>query len=432
MKMKRWIVALMALLCVGAGAMGFSACDDVEDALDDTGNGLLYQKNVEGNYYVVVGIDPRDVVEDTPMTEIVIPETYFGLPVKAVKAKAFYDNDDITSVILSDSIVTVGENAFAECDNLHHVTVGAAVEAIESQAFYNCENLVDVYNKSVCEIAYGEYFDFGGIGENALNIYTAEADKGVFSADEAGFAFYTAKEEVYLMSYHGNATEMIIPNHVTMIYSEALKHINTVEKIIIPDSVKKVGWLGWCNNLKEVVFGASVSELEGVPFSGCPALTTITVSGENLTYSSINGNLYSKDGKTLVKYISKPTETEFVVPEQVEVLNTWAFYDCAYLTSITLPEALREIGNYAFAGCTGLTELTLPASVSKIGPHAFEKMEKLTSVVFEYTENWYLWNYSTKTELSSEDLADGAKAAEYLKTNYVELEWRRAIAIFLG
>jgi hypothetical protein len=341
-----------------------------------------------------------------------------------VKAKAFYDNDDITSVIFSDSVVTVGENAFAECDNLQHVTVGAAVEAIESQAFYQCENLVDVYNKSDCEIAYGEYFDFGGIGENALNIYTDEADKGVFSVDEAGYAFYTAKGEVYLMSYHGDAAELAIPNGVTMIYSEALKFIESAEKIIIPDSVKKVGWIGWCKNLKEVVFGASVSELEGVPFSGCPALTAITVSEENLTYSSINGNLYSKDGKTLVKYISKPTETAFVVPEHVEVLNTWAFYDCAYLTEITLSANLREIGNYAFAGCTGLTELTLPASVTKIGPHAFENMTNLTNIVFECVGTWRLHDYLTSAEFSLE-ITDTTAVTQYLKDTYKSCIWTR-------
>ena len=425
MKMKKWLVALMAVLCVGAGALGFAACNDVEDVLNDNGNGLLYQKSAEGNYYIVVGIDPRDAVEDTPMTEIVIPETYLKLPVREVKAKAFYDNDDITSVVISDSVVTIGEKAFAECDNLQHVTVGSVVEAIENEAFYRCEYLVDVYNKSSLIFEYEEYFDFGSIGYNALNIYMDEEAKGTFSTDEEGFAFYKMHEEVYLMAYHGDATELVIPDNVVAIYSKALMHLDTVEKIIIPDSVKKVGWIGWCQNLKEVVFGANVSEMEGVPFSGCPALTTITVSEDNATYSSIAGNLYSKDGKTLVKYISKPTETEFVVPEQVEVLDTWAFYDCTYLTSITLPDGLEEIENYVFTGCTSLTEITLPASVEKIGPHSFEDMTSLTSVVFECVENWYSWDYARYTEITAEDLADGERAAQYLNSTYSELTWKR-------
>ena len=424
MKTKKWLVALMALTCVGAGALGFAACNDVEDVLNDNGNGLLYQKSAEGNYYIVVGIDPRDVVNDTPMTEIVVPETYLKLPVREVKARAFYDNDDITSVVISDSVVTIGEKAFAECDNLQHVTVGSAVDTIENEAFYNCENLVDIYNKSACEIAYGEYFDFGSIGYNALNIYMDEEAKGTFSTDEEGFAFYKMHEEVYLMAYHGDATELVIPDNVVAIYSNALMNLDTVEKIIIPDSVKKVGWIGWCQNLKEVVFGANVSEMEGVPFSGCPALTTITVSEDNATYSSIAGNLYSKDGKTLVKYISKPTETEFIVPEQVEVLDTWAFYDCTYLTSITLPEGLKEIKNYVFAGCTSLTEITLPASVEKIGAHSFENTEKLTNIVFECVGTWRLHDYSTSAELSLE-ITDTTAVTQYLKDTYKSCIWTR-------
>lgn len=87
--------------------------------------------------------------------------------------------------------------------------------------------------------------------------------------------------------------------------------------------------------------------------------------------------------------------TEITVPEGVEEIGDYAFYDCHSLRRVTLPPTVRRIGKGAFgrcpqlqainleetslseippslfAGCTSLQSLQLPHSVSMIGREAF-------------------------------------------------------------
>ena len=95
-----------------------------------------------------------------------------------------------------------------------------------------------------------------------------------------------------------------------------------------------------------------------------------------------------------------------------------AFYDCIGLTSISLPASLTYIDNEAFWGCTDLTEVKLPANLTKIGCGAFIYCINLTSAVFANTNGWKVYEYGGGSyigSISSSDLADASKAAEYLR-----------------
>ena len=67
------------------------------------------------------------------------------------------------------------------------------------------------------------------------------------------------------------------------------------------------------------------------------------------------------------------------------VIDSYAFYGCRRLTSLTLPAGIKWIDSYAFAGCSGLTSLTLPAGITSIGSYAFKGCSGLTSI-YVYAE----------------------------------------------
>ena len=52
-------------------------------------------------------------------------------------------------------------------------------------------------------------------------------------------------------------------------------------------------------------------------FNICKALTNIDVANNNQQYKSINGDLYTKDGKTLLQYAPGKTEKSFTIPSHV-------------------------------------------------------------------------------------------------------------------
>ena len=115
-----------------------------------------------------------------------------------------------------------------------------------------------------------------------------------------------------------------------------------------------------------------------------------------------------------------------------------SFVGCTNLESVILPNTLETIGAYAFAGCSNLKSVTIPASVKTIEAGAFSSSvvgnywtTTLENAYFEETSGWTAnaagYPYQTTTSLSSADLSDSAKAAQYLTGSsvYAYYKWTR-------
>ncbi len=110
----------------------------------------------------------------------------------------------------------------------------------------------------------------------------------------------------------------------------------TVTGIIVPDYVTSIG---------------------SYAFQDCTSLTSITVAEENTAYKSVDGNLYTKDGKTLIQYAFGKKDTSFTVPDGVTSIGNSAFEDCSSLTSVVIPDSVKTIGSNAFRDCASLTSV---------------------------------------------------------------------------
>ena len=120
--------------------------------------------------------------------------------------------------------------------------------------------------------------------------------------------------------------------------------------------------------------------------------------------------------------------TSITIPSSITSIGDQAFAYCSSLTSITIPNSVTTIGNSAFRGCTSLTNITIPNSVTTIGSFAFDGCTSLTNATFENPNGW-CYSFSEDgafgTSLPAQDLADPAKAAEYLRAMYGYHYWVR-------
>ena len=110
------LVFVFLLAC--ALALCLSACNSAQETIPAEGHesiGLAYTLSDDGTYYSVSGIGN---CEDT---DIVIPSMHNELPVKEIAYRAFYICTGLTSVVIPDSVTSIGEYAFYDCIGLKNI-----------------------------------------------------------------------------------------------------------------------------------------------------------------------------------------------------------------------------------------------------------------------------------------------------------------------
>ena len=144
----------------------------------------------------------------------------------------------------------------------------------------------------------------------------------------------------------------------------------------------------YCESLKSITIPSSVVSIipDGVSdgylqFSGCSQLESIVVEEGNPVYDSRNNANAIIETSTNTLIIGCNNST---IPEGVERIDDYAFYDFNGLESVTLPSTLKEIGGLAFCN-TGLNSIEIPASIVSLGESAFNGCESLRKAVLPNT-----------------------------------------------
>jgi len=384
-----------------------------------------------------------DYEEIISIKEITIPSKYKGLPVTAIGDFAFIFMG-IENITIPNTITKIGMGAFAYCSSLTSITIPESVTSIGEQAF-ECPKLIEVINKSPSITVIKGYRaeddidPSGGLGAYALSVSNCEDNYiSKLSVDENNFIIYTDGEDKILVAnndlkvdmgilFFGNEIlpdnstiskiDLVIPNGITkinplaFILNTELKTVEipnsvtsigeqaffcccSLEEIEIPNTVTSIGEGAFsnCSSLTSITIPDSVTSIGDWAFEDCDSLRSITVDENNTTYKSIDGNLYSKDGKTLIQYAIGKTATSFTIPDTVTSIGEGAFEDCSSLTSVIIPNSVTTIGSDAFYGCDSLTSITIPDSVTFIGMMAFAYCDSLQTIYCEATAKPSGWD----------------------------------------
>lgn len=136
--MKKTIVIL--LFTVSFLMLFLSSCDtSTFDTANESGYSLEYELNKDGVSYAVTEND-YDSYFNQP-TEVVIPDTYNGLPVTQIGENAFSSQGKIEKIVLPEGITSIGAGAFKSCSALKEINLSQNLETIYEEAFRNCYSL---------------------------------------------------------------------------------------------------------------------------------------------------------------------------------------------------------------------------------------------------------------------------------------------------
>ncbi|MBQ4198892.1 MAG: leucine-rich repeat domain-containing protein [Kiritimatiellae bacterium] len=331
--------------------------------------------------------------------------------IKYLGPYSYASNSVLTSVVIPEGVSHIEEGAFMDCTNLVSVTLPSTLEFMDRDAFIGCCNLKSVViPQYVCDMSLA--FAFPSAYQSITNVVISGSVTAI-----TNFVFYGCS----------GLTNVTIPDSVTSIEESAFRECINLTNVTIPDSVISIGDCAFmdCDRLKSVTIGNGVTSIGDNAFAYCDGLTEIDVSADNGYYSSINGLLLSKDGKTLIQGVNG----NVTIPDSVTSIGGGAFNGCSGLTGITILDNVINIADGAFAGCIsllsidvtsgnnvyktmkgllmshdgqtlvavpgGLTNVTIPDSVTNIGDSAFFGCSSLTSVTIPNSvTNIGLWAFS--------------------------------------
>ena len=403
-----------------------------------TKDGTRLLQGISGDVTIPPGVTSIDAnaFYGCSLTSLTIPSR-----VTSIGERAFYNCSNLTDLTIPDSVTDIGDSAFGNCRSLRNVWLPKHLEGkLGSTVFANCGNAtLNYYDAmSMCCVTFRTE---EGVVEQRQCPAGMKVGTLPFTPTHEGYAFegwWTAadgekatektvvtNDVTYYAKWRGTAIvgdytytysvlngqaeigssntwttavspkptgAVVIPSYlggypVTGIGQWAFAYCYDVTSFEIPKSVVGIGQRAFacCYDVTSFEIPKSVVDIHKLAFEICYNLVNFTVDPANAVYSSRNGLLLSKDGRTLLRGVIG----EVVIPSCVTEIGDSAFDRCYDLKDVTIPNGVLSIGTYAFQYCRRLTDMTIPQSVTNIGTRAFTGCDELRTFSVDPANRFY-------------------------------------------
>ena len=300
------------------GEYAFSGCENlasvtVSDDLPYVG-GRAFEKtkwlNSQPDGVVYIGKSAYGYKGDMPKNT----ELSLKSGITNISGYAFYEEKNLTSVKIPETVNRIGNWAFLDCEGLKNVNIPDGVKRIESWTFSNCSSLTNI-----------------------------TVPDSVTVLD--GLAF----------SYCTNLKNIELSKNLTEIGMGALSHCTSLETIDIPDSMiimDNIAMAG-CSELKSVNIGSNLKTVGGQVFAGCTSLEKVNVNLNNKNYTSENGIWYDKNKTKIILYPYNKKDSAYTTPTSLKELcngNVGSYgtlLDNSNLKTVTIEKNVAKIDDYA-------------------------------------------------------------------------------------
>lgn len=274
--------------------------------------------NSSENFGAIFGTSSYDnsyMVTQYPKTYY-IPNGLVRLTISGTSIRGYACENllSLTTLIVNDSVESIGQGAFSGLNSLESITLPFVGESRNSGYIFA--------------------YIFGAYDSNNLPEGMPSTLKKVCITDDVSIS-YRAFEKCTMLE------DITIPDNVDYIGEQAFNECSNLSKLNsdeagvfnIPENVTVIGDCTFsnCKSVKEVTLG-EVEKIDYRAFASCSMIS---------------------------KFNSK-NEKELIIPNCCETIGVFAFSGLKLITKVVVPDSVSSIEHGAFEACDSIEEITLP------------------------------------------------------------------------
>lgn len=233
-----------------------------------------------------------------------------------------------------------------------------------------------VYNTNANSYHYGErllWFDnpeCDGLPLTSKTYYDMTDNVQVYGKwFDVDVSKYTIDNNGVLQRYNGYCRNLILPEGTL-----GIKNIVPQNFIVGSDQLHEINasnasvFRNVIGSLKSIYVNPEMVSVGDCAFRSCEKLEVVEFLGDNVEY--------------IGKYAFTNTDiVEINIPDKVQKISEYCFYNADSLTSINFGNGVKEIESSAFENCYSLRDVVLPASIELIYSRAFASCVHMLNLI---------------------------------------------------